>query len=99
MPQFFIDRPVFAWVLAILIALGGTLAVVSPPGTTIHLAGQIGSGETIMKSAAFAAALLAPRREEARVESHGGATAQARRVREFTSGRVYGTLGPRERCP
>jgi multidrug efflux pump len=27
MPQFFIDRPVFAWVLAILIALGGTLAL------------------------------------------------------------------------
>jgi len=27
MPQFFIDRPVFAWVLAILIALGGTIAL------------------------------------------------------------------------
>ncbi len=27
MPQFFIDRPVFAWVLAILIALGGALAL------------------------------------------------------------------------
>ena len=31
MPQFFIDRPVFAWVLAILIALGGTLALVRLP--------------------------------------------------------------------
>src|SRR5882762_524581 len=27
MPQFFIDRPIFAWVLAILITLGGVLAV------------------------------------------------------------------------
>jgi len=27
MPQFFIDRPVFAWVLAILIALGGIIAL------------------------------------------------------------------------
>ncbi|MBV8877734.1 MAG: multidrug efflux RND transporter permease subunit [Gammaproteobacteria bacterium] len=31
MPQFFIDRPVFAWVLAILIALGGTLALLRVP--------------------------------------------------------------------
>jgi multidrug efflux pump len=31
MPQFFIDRPVFAWVLAILIALGGTLALLRLP--------------------------------------------------------------------
>ncbi len=27
MPQFFIDRPVFAWVIAILITLGGTIAI------------------------------------------------------------------------
>ena len=27
MSQFFIDRPVFAWVIAILISLGGVLAV------------------------------------------------------------------------
>jgi multidrug efflux pump len=31
MPHFFIDRPVFAWVLAILIALGGGLALVRLP--------------------------------------------------------------------
>ena len=31
MPQFFIDRPVFAWVLAILIALGGVLALLRLP--------------------------------------------------------------------
>lgn len=27
MPNFFIDRPVFAWVVAILISLGGVLAI------------------------------------------------------------------------
>ena len=31
MPQFFIDRPVFAWVLAILITLGGALTVFNLP--------------------------------------------------------------------
>ena len=31
MPQFFIDRPVFAWVLAILITLGGLLALTRLP--------------------------------------------------------------------
>src|SRR5437016_11462225 len=31
MPQFFIDRPVFAWVVAILIALGGLLGRVRLP--------------------------------------------------------------------
>jgi multidrug efflux pump len=31
MPQYFIDRPVFAWVLAILIALGGALAITRLP--------------------------------------------------------------------
>lgn len=31
MPQFFIDRPVFAWVLAILITLMGTIAVLNLP--------------------------------------------------------------------
>jgi multidrug efflux pump len=29
MPQFFIDRPVFAWVLAILLTLGGSIALTS----------------------------------------------------------------------
>jgi multidrug efflux pump len=31
MPQFFIDRPVFAWVLAILITLGGLIAITELP--------------------------------------------------------------------
>ena len=31
MPQFFIDRPVFAWVVAILITLGGTIAMLNMP--------------------------------------------------------------------
>jgi multidrug efflux pump len=31
MPQFFIDRPVFAWVLAILITLGGAIAIYELP--------------------------------------------------------------------
>jgi len=31
MPQFFIDRPVFAWVLAILITLGGALTIFNLP--------------------------------------------------------------------
>ena len=45
MPQFFIDRPVFAWVIALLILLGGAIAlsrlptdsypVVAPPQVTI----------------------------------------------------------------
>src|ERR1700743_2710615 len=29
MPQFFIDRPVFAWVLAILLTLGGILSLLT----------------------------------------------------------------------
>ncbi len=31
MPQFFIERPVFAWVIAILIVLGGTVAMFNMP--------------------------------------------------------------------
>ena len=31
MPQFFIDRPVFAWVLAILILVGGIIAIARLP--------------------------------------------------------------------
>ncbi|MGH8148246.1 MAG: efflux RND transporter permease subunit, partial [Rhodanobacteraceae bacterium] len=31
MPQFFIDRPIFAWVMAILITLGGTIAILNLP--------------------------------------------------------------------
>ena len=31
MPQFFIDRPIFAWVIAILITLAGTIAIFKLP--------------------------------------------------------------------
>ena len=31
MANFFIDRPIFAWVLAILLCLTGTLAILSLP--------------------------------------------------------------------
>ncbi|MFO6426485.1 efflux RND transporter permease subunit [Escherichia coli] len=33
MANFFIDRPIFAWVLAILLCLTGTLAIFSLPVT------------------------------------------------------------------
>src|SRR5699024_4677498 len=46
MPQFFIDRPVFAWVVALAISLAGLLAIpnlpvsqypeVAPPSVTIN---------------------------------------------------------------
>ncbi len=35
MANFFIDRPIFAWVLAILLCLTGTLAIFSLPIETI----------------------------------------------------------------
>ena len=45
MPSFFIDRPIFAWVVAILISLGGIIAMlnlgidsypdIAPPQVTI----------------------------------------------------------------
>lgn len=48
MPQFFIDRPIFAWVVSILIMLGGVLAIpqlpvaqypdIAPPQITINTA-------------------------------------------------------------
>ena len=31
MPRFFIDRPIFAWVIAILVMLAGCLAIVKLP--------------------------------------------------------------------
>ena len=46
MPSFFIDRPIFAWVVAILISLGGVLAIlnlgvesypnIAPPQVTVN---------------------------------------------------------------
>ena len=31
MPHFFIDRPIFAWVIAILITLAGSIAIFNLP--------------------------------------------------------------------
>ncbi len=60
MPSFFIDRPVFAWVVAILIALGGTLALfnlgvesypnVAPPQITVTANYPGASADTAEKS-------------------------------------------------
>ena len=60
MPSFFIDRPVFAWVVAILIALGGTLALfnlgvesypnVAPPQVTVTTSYPGASADTAEKS-------------------------------------------------
>ncbi len=35
MANFFIDRPIFAWVLAIILCLTGALAIFFPTGRTI----------------------------------------------------------------
>jgi multidrug efflux pump len=57
MPQFFIDRPVFAWVLAILITVGGALAIsrlpaaaypnIAPPQITISAAYPGANSDTV----------------------------------------------------
>jgi Cation/multidrug efflux pump len=57
MAQFFIDRPVFAWVIAIVIMLGGMLAIqnlpieqypsVAPPTVTIKASYPGASAETV----------------------------------------------------
>ncbi len=56
MPQFFIDRPVFAWVIAILISLGGVVAIlnlgvesypnVAPPQITVSASYPGASAQT-----------------------------------------------------
>jgi multidrug efflux pump len=60
MPRFFIDRPVFAWVIAILITLGGVIAInnlpvsayppIAPPQVNID-ASYPGASAQIMESA------------------------------------------------
>ena len=60
MPTFFIDRPIFAWVLAILISLGGVLAIlnlgvesypsIAPPSVTVGASYPGASAETTEKT-------------------------------------------------
>jgi len=60
MPSFFIDRPIFAWVVAILIALGGVLAIlnlgvesypnVAPPSVTVTAVYPGASADTTEKN-------------------------------------------------
>jgi len=60
MPSFFIDRPIFAWVVAILIALGGVLAIlnlgvesyptVAPPSVTVNATYPGASADTTEKN-------------------------------------------------
>ena len=60
MAQFFIDRPVFAWVLAIAVMLAGTLAVttlpvaqypeIAPPAVTISAEYPGASAEVVENS-------------------------------------------------
>ncbi len=60
MPSFFIDRPVFAWVVAILISLGGVLAIlnlgvesypnIAPPSVTVSASYPGASAETTEKA-------------------------------------------------
>lgn len=60
MPSFFIDRPIFAWVVAILISLGGVLAIfnlgvesypsVAPPQVTVSATYPGASASTTEKS-------------------------------------------------
>ncbi|HEY8327627.1 MAG TPA: efflux RND transporter permease subunit [Rhodanobacter sp.] len=60
MPSFFIDRPIFAWVVAILIALGGVLAIlnlgvesypsVAPPSVVVNATYPGASADTTEKN-------------------------------------------------
>ena len=60
MPSFFIDRPVFAWVVAILISLGGVLAIlnlgvesypnIAPPSVTVGATYPGASADTTEKT-------------------------------------------------
>ena len=57
MPNFFIDRPIFAWVLAIIVMLAGTLSItqlpieqypdVAPPAVSIKAINPGASAETV----------------------------------------------------
>ncbi|HET6805387.1 MAG TPA: efflux RND transporter permease subunit [Frateuria sp.] len=60
MPSFFINRPIFAWVVAILISLGGVLAIlnlgvesypnIAPPSVTVSASYPGASAETTEKT-------------------------------------------------
>ena len=60
LPRFFIDRPIFAWVIAIIIILGGYLALrqlpvasypsVAPPALSINIAYPGASAKVIERS-------------------------------------------------
>jgi multidrug efflux pump subunit AcrB len=60
MPQFFIDRPVFAWVIAIIITLGGVLAIrtlpaeaypdVAPPQVSINATYPGANADTVERT-------------------------------------------------
>ncbi|MDE2317758.1 MAG: efflux RND transporter permease subunit, partial [Xanthomonadaceae bacterium] len=60
MPSFFIDRPIFAWVVAILISLGGVLAIlnlgvesypnIAPPSVTVNANYPGASADTTEKT-------------------------------------------------
>ena len=60
MPSFFIDRPIFAWVVAILISLGGVLAIlnlgvesypnIAPPQVTVNATYPGASADTTEKT-------------------------------------------------
>jgi multidrug efflux pump len=60
MPSFFIDRPIFAWVVAILISLGGVVAIanlgvesypdIAPPQVNIHASYPGASADTVEKT-------------------------------------------------
>ena len=60
MPKFFIDRPIFAWVLSLLIMLGGVLAIthlpvaqypsVAPPSISVTANYAGASAETLQES-------------------------------------------------
>ncbi|CDK69891.1 RND efflux system, inner membrane transporter CmeB [Klebsiella pneumoniae IS22] len=45
MPNFFIDRPIFAWVIAIIIMLAGGLAILKLPGGAISYDCTAGSND------------------------------------------------------
>lgn len=45
MPNFFIDRPIFAWVIAIIIMLAGGLAILKTAGGAISYDCTAGSND------------------------------------------------------
>src|ERR1700754_3601856 len=60
MPNFFIDRPIFAWVIAILITLGGIIAIsalgiesypsIAPPQVIVNASYQGADADTVEKT-------------------------------------------------